>query len=88
MIQHLYCHFKTTVMHFLQSQFSQKYLQWISDNGRKNDCTSGVGSHWAGKSITLCLAEEIVDGRAQKWAALLLLTHQLERQREKTPPLK
>lgn len=39
--------------------------------------TSRVGSHWAGKPITLGLTEEIVDGRAQKWAALLLLTYQL-----------
>lgn len=42
--------------------------------------TGGVGRHWAGQPIALGLAQEVVDGRAQQGAALLLLTHQLWRQ--------
>lgn len=47
-------------------------------------CTGSVGGHWARERIALGLAEEIVDGGAQKRAALLLLTHQLWRQRDAT----
>lgn len=42
--------------------------------------TGGVGRHWAGQPIALGLTQEVVDGRAQQGAALLLLTHQLWRQ--------
>ncbi len=44
--------------------------------------TCCVGGYWAGSSITLGLAEEIIDGRAQQGTALLLLTHQLKNQAE------
>lgn len=47
-------------------------------------CTGCVGGHWSREPIALGLAEEIVDGGAQKRAALLLLTHQLWRQIDET----
>lgn len=47
-------------------------------------CTGCVGGHRAREPIALGLAEEIVDGGAEKWAAFLLLTHQLRRQIDET----
>lgn len=46
--------------------------------------TGCVGGHRAREPIALGLAEEVVDGGAQKRTALLLLTHQLWRQIDQT----
>lgn len=61
-------------VNLLSNRKSFKYYQL---DRKSLYCTSCVGSHWAGKPITLSLTEEIVNGRAQKRAAFLLLTHQL-----------
>lgn len=41
------------------------FLGFAGRERKTGDCTGRVGRHWAGESITLGLAEEIVDGRAE-----------------------
>lgn len=59
-----------------ETEFLRKYKK-VSISG-----TCCVGGYWAGSSITLGLAEEIIDRRAQQGTALLLLAHQLKNQAE------
>lgn len=68
---------RKTTSHGVKGEHYQQRETALTADLKKQYDTCCVGRYWAGNPITLGLAEEILNGRAQKRAALLLLTHQL-----------